>query len=224
MKKINVNVESVDVVANNNSAWAIGLQGIGNKRESKEQKAIDKNILLVSRTPKQTIAAMNNMIDEQLPDGMTLRTRLEEAGIKVGAKGLTLKSLYRDWAWKDEQGQLLHLATRTAKLCHEDEQDEVVYAFDSKKKKWVNFKKLEVARLGVEVDFMGHQMWAGWSIAAILESLRQMQYLSEYQTKQMEYEQAWTKAKSVAVFAKVQNKGGMTNKPKFINKEAVQFV
>lgn len=207
------------------SAWEIKLEGINGVRTIKEDKKIDKNILIVSRTPKQTVAAMNGIMDLVVDEsGMTLRQRLTEAGIVVGKNGLTLKSLYAGWAWKDEQGQLLKLQTKVAKLPHEDDLDEVVYAFNANTEKWESFKQLAVGRMGVTVDFMGKETLTGWSIAMILDGLRQMQHLDEYKTKQMEYEKAWGDAKKVYTFKKVQNKGGMNNKPMEVNKSHVQFL
>lgn len=208
-----------------NSAWTISLEGIAGARTSKEDKKIDKNILLISRTPKQTVMAMNGIIDMAVDDsGMTLRQRLTEAGIIVGKNGLTLKQLYAGWAWKDENGQLLKLQTKVAKLPVLDGTDQVVYAFNTESQKWESFKKLEVGVMGISVDFMGKQMMTGWSIAMILDGLRQMQHLDEYKTKQMEYEKAWNDAKKVCVFDKVQNKGGQNNKAKEVAKEYVYFM
>lgn len=201
------------------------LQEVVGRRTMKEDKKIDKNILIVSRTPKQTVHAMNGIMDIQIDaQGYTLRQRLAEAGIVVGKDGLTLKGLYAQWAWKDEQGQLLHLATRTAKVPVEDGADRPVYAFNTKSKKWETFKKYEVARMGVECDFMGKTIVTGWSIAMILDALRQMQHLDEYRTAQTEAVDAWDKAKNVYTFDKVQNKGGQKNKPIKVEKKYVQFL
>lgn len=217
-------VKSVDNSVNN-SAWGINLHGIAGVRTMKEDKKIDKNILIISRTPKQTIAAMNGIMDLVVDtDGMTLRQRLTEAGIVVGKTGLTLKAFYAGWAWKDDKGQLVKLMTKVAKVPVEDGADQVVYGFNTKSNKWESFKRLEVGRMGVSVDFMGKEMVTGWSIAMILDGLRQMQHLDEYKTKQMEYEKAWNDAKKVYTFDKVQNKGGQTNKAHEIAKKYVQFL
>lgn len=208
-----------------NSTWEIKLDGVNGVRTMKEDKKIDKNILVVSRTPKQTVAAMNGIMDLVVDEsGMTLRQRLTEAGIVVGKNGLTLKALYAGWAWKDEQGQLLKLHTVVAKLVHESEPNDVVYSFNASTKKWEPFKMLVVDRIGSTGDFMGKQIQTGWSIAMILDGLRQMQHLDEYKAKQAEYEKAWNDAKKVYRFNKVQNKGGVNNKPVEVAKRYVQFL
>lgn len=227
-KKVNAaktaQVESVNNSVANNE-WTISLQGIKGVRTMKQDKKIDKNILIISRTPKQTIAAMNGIMDMVVDEsGMTLRQRLTEAGIVVGKNGLTLKEFYAGWAWKDDEGQLLHLTTRIAKIAHEDAPDQVVYGFNPSSKKWESFKQIAVDRIGFTTDFMGKDIYTGWSIAMILDGLRQMQHLDEYKTKQMEFEKAWNDAKKVYTFEKVQNKGGMNNKAHEVNKTYVQFL